>query len=775
MQTFKLLLIDASGSKVISEAERRLLAKGQWQLRVAAYTGSLPLNYPDASFNAVIWRLQKQDPLESVVQEAYRLVAATGIVLLTGTLNEQAQATVFNAARMLNSDCDMTAFIDERQLLRLQKPTEVKRDSTTLQVLDGINKNNESLLVSQSVKKIANCRKITDCPDMVIDLALYTDYALLCLYGWSPTPDRLVRRFAIIAPGSQLDVTRHIHRIARPDLAHAFPMLQNDNFGFFGLLMIAPDQMRGAALCLETLDGYVARVALQPRHVEWAESASLIRSRWSEALSELPDLFKACQQDQPRSQLGWQISELAADLMETHQASLPLAISEPAKWGFFALDRAWALGTGGLLLMGWRFDPYHLSPQIWLHAPNGQPVDITDRLFSVSRLDVAESYRSQFPDIPEQTGFICHVPAPTAPGDVRLIELRYANHPSCWCRLPDTHSPRSGLALVREILSWVPQPQRVRHRLFALFDDHLGPAINAIAPNSPPGSERIESLTFGKPPDHPRVSVLVPLYGRYDFLRHQLAQFADDPDFQSVDLLYLVDDPNILTATLELAAAVQTLFGVPFRVIHAGVNLGYAGINNLGARLARADTLLLLNSDVIPLHAGWLEILLDGLERLPDAGAVAPLLLFPEGAVQHAGMVVGDSLAFPGFLFNLHPGKGQAWNGPDTPSEQAMLTAACLLLRTADYRACGGLDEGYWIGDFEDSDLCLALRQRGKRLYLTPQAKLCHLERQSQKLGEFGDLRMLLTLCNSWRFSNKFHIDQLPDPRLRIVTQGQKP
>ncbi len=123
MQTFKLLLIDASGSKVISEAERRLLAKGQWQLRVAAYTGSLPLNYPDASFNAVIWRLQKQDPLELVVQEAYRLVAATGIVLLTGTLNEQAQATVFDAAKMLNRGCEMTAFVDERQLLRLQKLT----------------------------------------------------------------------------------------------------------------------------------------------------------------------------------------------------------------------------------------------------------------------------------------------------------------------------------------------------------------------------------------------------------------------------------------------------------------------------------------------------------------------------------------------------------------------------------------------------------------------------------------------------------------------------
>lgn len=337
---------------------------------------------------------------------------------------------------------------------------------------------------------------------------------------------------------------------------------------------------------------------------------------------------------------------------------------------------------------------------------------------------------------------------------------------SRWLRLPDTRNPLSGSALVREILSWVPQPRRIGRRLYTLFDGHLGPALNTIAPSRIPRAEHIESIDFGNPPHQSRVSILVPLHGRYDFLRHQLAQFADDPDFQTVDLLYLVDDPSILADTLELAATVQPLFGIPFRVVHAGVNLGYAAINNLGARLARADALLLLNSDVIPLHPGWLGTLLDNLEQLPEAGAVAPLLLFPEGAVQHAGMVAGEHPAFPGFLFNLHPGKGQPWTGSDAPSVQAMLTAACLLLRTADYRACGGFDERYRVGDFEDSDLCLTLRQRGKRLYLVPAAKLCHLERQSQQLAELGGLRMLLTLYNAWRFGDKICTGQLPDPRL---------
>lgn len=601
------------------------------------------------------------------------------------------------------------------------------------------------------------------CPGLFIDQALYSESALLCLYGWSPSPARSIARLTLISPDVQLELADRLHRLPRPDLLNAFPALQGDEFGLFAVLAVTPKQMQGASLCLETRHGEISTFVIKPRLVEWIESTQLIRAMGSPVLSNLPRLV-AQLHTQYSFEVAQRLARLAAEWMETHHAALPLAISEPAHYGFFALDRAWALGDGGLLMMGWRFNPHRLGVQIHMHTLSGQSLNLTDRLFSVPRSDVAEAYRSQFPDIPEETGWMSLARLPTVPGDVRLIELRPAEGSSRWLRVPDTRNPLTGSALVREILGWVPQPQRMRRRLHALFEGLLGPALNAVEP-TPPDPERIEAIDFGQPVAVPRVSVLVPLYGRYDFLRHQLAQFADDPDFQTVDLLYLVDDPRILSETLDLATVVQPLFGIPFRVVHAGANLGYAAINNLGARLARADHLLLLNSDVIPLHPGWLGMLLAALENLPDAGAVGPLLCFPEGAVQHAGMTVGEHPAFPGFLFNLHPGKGQPWAGLDRPSEQAMLTAACLLLRTVDYRAGGGMDEGYRVGDFEDSDLCLALRQRGKRLYLVPEATLCHPERQSQALANQGDQQMLLTLYNAWRFGHKIHTGQLPDPR----------
>ena len=80
--------------------------------------------------------------------------------------------------------------------------------------------------------------------------------------------------------------------------------------------------------------------------------------------------------------------------------------------------------------------------------------------------------------------------------------------------------------------------------------------------------------------------------------------------------------------------------------------------------------------------------------------------------------------SLPGFVMNAHPGKGQPWRGGPDPQPRVLMTGACMCLRVADYHAAGGLDEGYLVGDFEDSDLCMALRARGLRAWLLP-----HLER----------------------------------------------
>ena len=120
--------------------------------------------------------------------------------------------------------------------------------------------------------------------------------------------------------------------------------------------------------------------------------------------------------------------------------------------------------------------------------------------------------------------------------------------------------------------------------------------------------------------------------------------------------------------------------------------------------------------------------------------------------------------ALPGFIWNSHPGKGAPWRGGTEPIAQTLLTAACLMLRTADYRSLGGLDEGYLVGDFEDSDFCLKLAQRGQTLWLVPEARLWHLERQSQTIGLVPTRRRLLTFYNGWRYKKRIERGELPNP-----------
>jgi GT2 family glycosyltransferase len=77
-----------------------------------------------------------------------------------------------------------------------------------------------------------------------------------------------------------------------------------------------------------------------------------------------------------------------------------------------------------------------------------------------------------------------------------------------------------------------------------------------------------------------------------------------------------------------------------------------------------------------------------------------------------------------------------------------------MMMRTSLARSLGGFDEGFVIGDFEDIDLCLKAQARGLACVVDLDARLYHLERQSQG-GQTDPWRLNLTLYNAWRFRQK--------------------
>jgi GT2 family glycosyltransferase len=88
-----------------------------------------------------------------------------------------------------------------------------------------------------------------------------------------------------------------------------------------------------------------------------------------------------------------------------------------------------------------------------------------------------------------------------------------------------------------------------------------------------------------------------------------------------------------------------------------------------------------------------------------------------------------------------------------------------MLVDRDTYLDLGGFDEGYAVGDFEDSDFCLRLRERDLLSYCARSETLYHLERQSQALLGSPDLRAKLTLYNAWRHTRRWRdtLEQLEE------------
>jgi GT2 family glycosyltransferase len=256
-------------------------------------------------------------------------------------------------------------------------------------------------------------------------------------------------------------------------------------------------------------------------------------------------------------------------------------------------------------------------------------------------------------------------------------------------------------------------------------------------------------VEFGRVNAFPRFSVIIPLYGRLDFVEYQMAFFSSHPSSFDYEFIYVLDDPPKRREAERLFNSVYARFRIPFRALLMEQNAGYAPANNVGLRDARGTYICFLNSDVFPGPPDWLEQLARRLEANPDLGTVGPLLLYGDGSVQHEGMIFKRLPEFGNWLFPDHPRKGMKPAPVSGLRRHIAVTGACMLLRRDLAQELGGFDESYVIGDFEDTDLCLRLHRMGLDCAVDLDVQLYHLERKSQA-SSAQTWRMNMTLYYAW-------------------------
>jgi GT2 family glycosyltransferase len=281
------------------------------------------------------------------------------------------------------------------------------------------------------------------------------------------------------------------------------------------------------------------------------------------------------------------------------------------------------------------------------------------------------------------------------------------------------------------------------------YDRIIGPAVELLNKSRLKARPQVAALDFGTVPTDPEFSVIIPLYGRIDFVEYQLALFSAHPPSRGFEFIYVLDDPPKRRDAQFLFTSIYERFRIPFRALLLDRNVGFAPANNVGLQHARGKYICFLNSDAFPGTPDWLERLAATLAAHPDLGAVGPLLLYEDGSIQHQGMSFRKLTEFGGWHFGHHPGKGLQLGASGGLQKCISITGACMLMERALAERLHGFDEAYAIGDFEDSDLCLRLYRMGLACAVDLDVHLYHLERKSQA-GSARNWRMNLTLYNAW-------------------------
>lgn len=231
------------------------------------------------------------------------------------------------------------------------------------------------------------------------------------------------------------------------------------------------------------------------------------------------------------------------------------------------------------------------------------------------------------------------------------------------------------------------------------------------------------------PEESRTASVVIPLWNGADFIEECLGHLLASRLPVGTNLEVLVVD----NASSDGGPALVESRFPAVRLLRNRQNLGFAGACAQGIAAARGDWLALLNQDTA-VADDWLAALLAALAE-PTVGIAGGLALFPPGPdtaasgerIQHAGVVVDGPLAVARHRGYQEP-LADEWLRPvDLPA----VTGAGLAIRRDVLARCGGLDEAFWPGYYEDIDLCYRVGLAGLRVRYVPDARLVHLESSS--------------------------------------------
>ena len=275
-----------------------------------------------------------------------------------------------------------------------------------------------------------------------------------------------------------------------------------------------------------------------------------------------------------------------------------------------------------------------------------------------------------------------------------------------------------------------------------------------------PQSYQVE---YAVPSPPPLVSILLPSTCEARLIEPCLQSLLARTSYQNLEIFLLVNErcrPRAAELATKFASSRLRPLAYPDRPFN------YSWVNNWGASQASGEFLCFLNDDTTIITPDWLERLV-ARASLAGVAAAGPMLLYPNEAIQHAGLILGLGGVADHACRGLPRGSYGYLDRGRLEQDVSCVTAACMVMRSAVFRELGGFDETLVVA-FNDVDLCIRVRAAGWRMIWTPAVELYHHESASVGRYEFACTRRPI------RQGIRAHARTVgSDPRRRSVLQSE--
>ncbi len=260
---------------------------------------------------------------------------------------------------------------------------------------------------------------------------------------------------------------------------------------------------------------------------------------------------------------------------------------------------------------------------------------------------------------------------------------------------------------------------------------------------------------------NPLVSIIIPFRDHPELLKTCVDSILARTNYTNYEIV-AIDNDSQLQQTADVqdelagrdAKITFTCFNEPFN---------FSRLCNFGAEKANGEYLLLLNNDIEISSNDWIECLLE-YAQLDEIGAVSGKLLYPDGRIQHAGIVVGmvGAAGHPHKFF--HKNSAGYFCRLKVASNVSAVTAAMLMVSKQKYNEVGGLNEDSLAIAYNDVDFCLKLMNKEYNNVITPFCQAIHHESSTRGYEDTPEKLDRLKKEKDWLFSQWRNFFKSGDP-----------